>query len=328
MEAKSRQFEDSLAKREQVPLLIGLVGPSGSGKTFSALRLATGIQRVSGGEIYVIDTESRRALHYADRFNFRHLQFDAPFSPLDYLAAIDHCVKKGAKTLVIDSMSHEHEGPGGVKEWHDDEVEMMSGGNEEKAKRVNVLAWAKPKAARRRLINAILQHNCNYIFCFRAQQKLKMVKGGAPEPRGWQPITDPQGGYNYEMTLGCLLLPASDGVPTWQPEHDNEGMIKLPAQFLDIFKEGPQLSEYIGEKLGQWAAGGTEKTVVAATVSRPATPMDTAKRAWAAANPGESREVLLISWQAATASYFGDGFDASAVAPEQWAKFVADGFKK
>jgi len=58
-----RTFEDKVATRAQVPLLIGLVGASGSGKTMSALRLATGIQRVSGGEIYYLDTEARRSLY-------------------------------------------------------------------------------------------------------------------------------------------------------------------------------------------------------------------------------------------------------------------------
>ena len=76
------------AVREQVPVMVGLMGASGSGKTYSAIRLATGIQRVTGGDICVIDTESRRALHYADDFKFLHMQFDAPFGPLRYLEAI------------------------------------------------------------------------------------------------------------------------------------------------------------------------------------------------------------------------------------------------
>jgi adenylylsulfate kinase-like enzyme len=71
-----RKFTANDAKREHVPLLIGLTGPSGGGKTFSALRLATGIQQVTGGDIYFIDTESRRALHYADQFKFKHVELE------------------------------------------------------------------------------------------------------------------------------------------------------------------------------------------------------------------------------------------------------------
>jgi ABC-type sulfate/molybdate transport systems ATPase subunit len=44
-----RKFEFVPAVRASVPLLVGLYGPSGGGKTFSALRLATGIQEVTGG---------------------------------------------------------------------------------------------------------------------------------------------------------------------------------------------------------------------------------------------------------------------------------------
>ena len=121
----TRQFHSTTAVRESVPLLIGLMGCSSSGKTFSALRLATGIQRVTGGDIYVIDTESRRALHYADQFKFEHVAFDAPFGSLDYLAAMKFCADRGAKVIVIDSMSHEHSGPGGYLLTQEAELDRM-----------------------------------------------------------------------------------------------------------------------------------------------------------------------------------------------------------
>src|SRR5258708_12803949 len=111
MTALQRKFDDKPAVREQVPLLIGLMGPSGSGKTFSALRLATGIQEVTGGEIYGIDTEARRMLHYADQFKFRHIQFDAPFGSLDYLPPIPHCVATRANVIVAHPITPDHSPP-------------------------------------------------------------------------------------------------------------------------------------------------------------------------------------------------------------------------
>ncbi len=92
----TRQFSSKPAKRERVPMLAGLVGPSGSGKTYSMLRLLSGMQRVTGGDIYVIDTEARRTLHYADQFSFNHVEMKPPFSSLDYRDAIEWCVKQGA----------------------------------------------------------------------------------------------------------------------------------------------------------------------------------------------------------------------------------------
>src|SRR5689334_3112922 len=87
-----RTFTALPAKRTKVPLFIGLFGPSGCGKTMSALRIATGIAEVTGGDVYVVDTEAGRALHYADRFKFQHMPFEAPFGSLDYLQVVRQCV--------------------------------------------------------------------------------------------------------------------------------------------------------------------------------------------------------------------------------------------
>ncbi|MDX1527010.1 MAG: hypothetical protein R3337_00195 [Gammaproteobacteria bacterium] len=259
----TRKFEDYEATREQLPLLVGLMGPSNGGKTFSALRLATGIQKVSGGDIYFIDTEARRSLQYADKFNFRHVPFGAPFGPLDYLAAIHHCVDRGAGVVIVDSMSHEHEGPGGVLDTHETEVERLSKAWKTTRDAVQFPAWGKPKGDRRRLINSILQLQTNFIFCFRAKQKVRMPnrdKGEKkPQSIGFMPIAGEE--FLYEMTVCGLLPPGSQGIPQWHSEHhDGEGlMIKLPAQFANIVTTGSavaQLSEDIGEKMAHWAAGG------------------------------------------------------------------------
>lgn len=257
MNAITRTFEDKPATRDKVPLLIGLMGPSGSGKTFSALRLATGIQQVSGGEIYFIDTEARRGLHYADRFKYRHMEFGAPFGSLDYLAAITHCVKKGAGVVIVDSMSHEHEGPGGVLEQHEQELDRMAGQDYAKRNSMNLIAWAKPKAARRQLISGLLQLNCNFIFCFRAKEKAKPVKRENKtviENQGWMPIAGEE--FVYEQTVNCLLLPGSNGVPTWRSDEPGErAMMKLPEQFRSLFGTDQTLDESLGAAMAEWASG-------------------------------------------------------------------------
>lgn len=243
--ATRRTFEDHEAVREAVPLIVGMSGPSGSGKTFSALRLAAGIQKVTGGDTYVIDTEAKRALHYADQFNFRHVPFGSPFSPLDYLAAIQHCVRRGARTIIIDSMSHEHEGPGGVLEMHAEDAKKMA----------DFSAWARPKAQRRRLINSMMQLQINMILLFRAKEKSKPEKGKKTLiDLGWQPIGGDE--YIYECTTHTFLRPASDGVPTWSAEKRAEQlMIKLPRQFRGLLDSGMPFDERMGEEMAKWAAG-------------------------------------------------------------------------
>jgi len=253
----TRTFENKPATRSQVPLLIGLVSPSGAGKTYSALRLASGIQRVVGGEVFCVDSESRRALHYADKFKFQHVPFVSPFGPLDYLAAVEHCVAQGAKTIIIDSMSHEHEGPGGVLEMHEAEIERMMTAWKTTREKVQLGAWSKPKQERRRLINSLLQIPCNFILAFRAKPKLKVEPGKTPTELGWMPIAGDE--WIYEMTLQCLLMPGAAGIPNWNPDGEGEKkIIKLPEQFKGVFLDkhkGQPLSEDIGQKLALWAAG-------------------------------------------------------------------------
>ncbi len=250
----TREFTDTLAVRERVPMLVGLVGPSGSGKTYSALRLATGMQRRTGGGIFYIDTEARRSLHYADEFQFQHVEMGAPFSPQDYVAAVRYSMGKGAKVLIVDSMSHEHEGPGGVLEMHDAELDRMAGDDDRKRQRMTFSAWAKPKAQRRQLINEVLRMGVNAIFCFRAKEKLKIIAGKNPLHLGWQPIAGDE--FIYEMTINCLLYPGAEGVPNWAPDEKGERvMLKRPAKLAGIFRDGEALSEDTGEGLAKWAEG-------------------------------------------------------------------------
>lgn len=260
-----RTFEDKLAVRQAVPLLIGLVGASGSGKTYSALRLAAGMS--PDAPVYVIDTEARRSLWYADKFKFQHIDFQAPFGPLDYLAAIQHCAQKGARTIIIDSMSHEHEGVGGVLESHEAEAERLSAAWHCSRDKANMSAWAKPKSQRRQLLNTILQMPINFIFCFRAKEKIDL-KGPKPKTMGWMPIAGEE--FIFEQTLNCLLMPNAGGIPSWQPEEMGEkAIIKLPDQFKSTFAASQPLSEDIGKKLAAWARGGKVESN-GATVNTPA----------------------------------------------------------
>lgn len=252
----ARLFTHRRATRDKTPLLVGLVGPSSSGKTYSALRLASGFQRVTPGKIFVIDTEAGRAKLYADEFVFEHVPFGAPFAPYDYLDVIKYCIEQGATSIVIDSMSHEHEGPGGLLEMHAEEHKRLGG-----KPSTSGFAWTKPKSEHRRLINTILQFSCDFIFCFRARQKLDWnVKDASgkrldPVPLGFMPIGDET--WMYESTMQALLLPGSRGVPTWKSDMpgEKEHVIKMPGFFEKIFASNPQLSEDVGEQMARWALG-------------------------------------------------------------------------
>lgn len=260
----ARAFEVS---RRDVPyrraIIVGLTGESFSGKTYSALRLATGFQRVIGGRIAVIDTEADRARHYEPYFDFDHVRFDPPYGALDYLDAINATAIR-ASIIIIDSMSHEHEGIGGLLDQMDQYLDAKAGDDWGKRDKMLMASMVKPKRERNKLNQRILGlgREIVFILCYRAKDKIKPLKPGeknedgsrGPKDLGIQPITTSE--LVYEMTVRFLLTAASDGVPTLlPPQSEAKRLIKMPQQFKGWFKEGEQISEEMGERLGRWAVG-------------------------------------------------------------------------
>jgi hypothetical protein len=209
-------------------------------------------------------------------------------------------------------MSHEHEGPGGVLEMQAEEHKRLGG-----TRGTQMLAWNKPKSERRRLINTIMQFNCNFIFCFRAKQKLKLEKGKEPTDLGFRPIGGDE--WMYEMTLNCLLLPRTNGVPTWSPGVEGEReVVKLPEQFAHLFAADPQLTENVGEAMARWAAGGKSAGAMSAAAL-------IAEYA-ACSEPSEFRrleEARKASWS----SISKDDKPSVKAASEQCAKKIEDAAK-
>ncbi len=262
-----RTFEFRKAVRERTPLIIGLAGQSGTGKSFSAMRLATGMVKVFGGRIAVVDTEARRALHYADRFDFDHVDFTPPFGPLDYMAAIDTAVKSGASVVIVDSMTHEHSGQGGVMDQIDAFLDQKCGDDWGKREKMNMVAHARIKPQRKELNNYLVQVGRTgvvLILCYRAHDKVKpvaprdRVNGEAMKHIGFTPETTSP--LVYEMTQCYLLKPGADGKPTTKPDTDEERVLtKTPIQFKG-WSTGDQIDEQLGEKLARWAAGSGQTT--------------------------------------------------------------------
>src|SRR5260370_36173375 len=112
------------AKRENTPLIIGVAGPTKSGKTYSALRLATGL--ANGGTIAMINAEGARGHQYADKFTYAACDIDAPFSPERYTEALNAAEQAKPAVVILDSMSHCHDGPGGILEYHEAELDRLA----------------------------------------------------------------------------------------------------------------------------------------------------------------------------------------------------------
>lgn len=235
-------YEFRPAVREQTKLLIALAGASGSGKTYSALQLATGLAG-PGGKIGFIDTEARRALHYASTFRFEHCDMTSPFRPDRFREAIMAGETAGFDVIVIDSFSHEYAGEGGIVDWA---AEMEAAGVKSPGN------WAAPKQSHKKLISRLLQARSHLIFCLRAEDKVKIEKvdqGGRMKtvvvPVGWQPVCEKS--FMYEMTASFVLSPDAPGVG--RPE-------KLQDQHRHAFPDGAQIGADAGRLLAEWANGG------------------------------------------------------------------------
>ena len=254
-----RRFNIRPAVRQKVPLLLGLAGPSGSGKTYSALRLAAGIAKVAGGDVVVIDTENRRAQHYADLFPFQHIDFAPPYGPLDYLAALQTAERTRPACIVIDSLSHEHDGEGGTLDCVTAELDRLAGADTGLQQKLAAAAWRKPKGARRAFLSGLLRVQSHVIVCIRANERTRMAREAiATEPveLGLTPVAAPE--FLFELTCSALLKAGAQGVPTWSSHLPGEyAAIKLPRQFADVFKDRKPLEESHGEMLARWAAGQT-----------------------------------------------------------------------
>lgn len=263
-----RTFITVEAVRKRVPLWVSLNGPSGCGKTKSALRIAAGMQKVVGGKVQVLDTENDRALHYADWFEktygyrFGHTHFDPPFGSLDYLAAIHHLVTtQNATVIVADSMSHEHDGIGGLLEQHEAEIDRMQEEQASKGRSVSdreslsQSAWKMPKMNRRRMINELMQLKVLLVFCFRSKPK-QDLKATRPADRdlGFMPVTGDD--LIFEMTVSAVLPPMSRGLPDWSPKKPGERSIIKKGPFEELFKRAQQFNEEVGEEMAKWALGG------------------------------------------------------------------------
>lgn len=248
------------AVRENVGLLIGLIGGSGSGKTYTAMRLASGI--AGGRPFAVIDTEAGRAKHYADAFSFDHADLAPPFRPEAYAEAIKAADKAGYPVIVVDSMSHVWAGEGGVLDWQEDELNRMAGDDWSKRERVKMAAWIKPKMAHKKMVQQLLQVRAHLILCFRAEEKVEMVKENGKTvivPKksltgldGWIPVCDKT--LPYELTTSLLLLADRPGIPM---------PIKLQEHHRHLFPTGKPVDEACGQGIAAWAKGGAGQSVPA-----------------------------------------------------------------
>jgi len=227
-------FEIRKAQRQGARLLIQLSGVSGSGKTYTALQLAYGLAGNNADKVVLIDTENRRGSLYANVLPqpFNILDFYAPFSPQRYIEAIDAACRAGAEVIVIDSVTHEWEGPGGCQEI---------------ANATKFADWKRAKAEHKRFMTHMLQSPAHIIACTRAREKTDFSDTRNPVKLGVQPIQEQN--FSYEATVSLMM----------QDQGKRQDVLKCPAELQDVLGRG---HGYIGADDGlalrQWVDGGVK----------------------------------------------------------------------
>lgn len=222
-----RKAERSLSK-----LRIGLAGPSGSGKTYSALLLAHGLAEWE--EIAIIDTENGSADLYSQLGSYNVLTLEKPFSPDRYIEAMQAAEDAGMKVIIVDSITHEWNGQGGVLEIQD----KLGGRFQD---------WAKVTPMHNRFVQTILQSKAHIITTVRTKTDYAMSNEGGKskvQKVGMKPET--REGFEYEMTVAFDLNINNMA----SISKDRTAQFNKDAGFV--------ITEDTGKMLAEWAAGGID----------------------------------------------------------------------
>lgn len=175
------------------------------------------------------------------------LDLDAPFSPMRYEAAIA-AAEAQADVVVVDSMSHEWSGEGGVLDWADAELERMGGGDNNKMR-----SWIKPKMAHKQMVMRLLRCKCALICCLRGEEKTHVGKSASGKSTVVTddfstPLFDPR--FIFELLLNFETLVGANG----QGGYVVPRKITHPSIAPLLPQEGQQIGIATGEALARWCA--------------------------------------------------------------------------
>lgn len=229
------QLQLRKATRQKAKIRLGLSAVSGGGKTFSALLIAKGLTG-DLSKVAIIDTENGSADLYEHLGDYNVLSLTAPYSPERYIDAIKACEAAGMEVIIIDSITHEWDGEGGVLQIAD----SMTGNS--------FANWAKLTPRHQAFINAMLQSTAHIITTVRRKQDYEMTKGSdgkvKVEKAGLKEVT--REGWEYELTINFQL----DQKHNATASKDRTGLFMDKPEFVP--------SEKTGEMILEWCESGLD----------------------------------------------------------------------
>ena len=152
------------AERRKAKLRLAITGPAGSGKTYSALLVAFGI----GGKIALLDTENGSGDLYSSLGDYDVCSISAPFTVQKYIEAIKDAEKSGYDILILDSISAEWAGSGGLLNVH---TQLTSNNRNN-----SFSAWGQITPKHNAFIDAIIASKLHIICTIRSKTEYAQIQ--------------------------------------------------------------------------------------------------------------------------------------------------------
>lgn len=246
------------ATRLKAKIRLGLSAVSGGGKTYSSLLIAKGLSNNDMSKIALIDTENGSGDLYADLGDYNVITLEAPYTPERYIECIKACEAAGMEVIIIDSITHEWDGKGGILE-----ISSSMTGN-------SYTNWAKLTPRHQSFIDAILQSKCHVITTVRRKQDYEMTTNSmgklVPQKVGLKEVT--REGFEYELTVNLEL----DTMHNATVSKDRTGLFAGKPDFKP--------SEETGKVLLEWCESGLSVLEIATNEMSVASTLENLKIIW------------------------------------------------
>lgn len=302
------------ATKQQAKLRMAIHGPSGAGKTFSALNIAKHL----GQTVVLLDTERGSASKYSHRFDFIVPQkddgtpedFNGNFHPDKLISFLAQAPQAGPDPVVIvDSLSLFWNGPGGLLELVDQEVQKMKArGN----KPDSFAAWKTVDPMYRRVVQAILGCPAHVLVTMRAKTEYEksVDEKGKTSIRKVGMAPEMRNQFEYEFDVEAML------------DIDHNLVIgKTRCEDLDG-KVFPKPGKEFADILARWLADGTPAPTKVPQPQAPETQHPLLSRIASTANRSELT-ALVDELKAAKASGAVDPGAADNAFKSRWKELAA-----
>lgn len=226
------------ATRQKAKIRLGLSAVSGGGKTYSAILIAKGLAKGDLSKVAIIDSENGSADLYAHLGDYSVLPIEAPYTPEKYIQAIIECENAGMEVIIIDSITHEWSGKGGILEIHGSMV-----GN-------SFTNWGIITPRHDAFKQKILSSKCHIITTVRRKQDyvMELNDRGKQTPTKVGLKEETREGFEYELTVNLEL----------DQKHNATSSKDRTGLFMDKPHFTP--SEETGALILAWCESGAEPT--------------------------------------------------------------------